>query len=216
MSVRILIADDHNLLRVGLRALLTKIPEFEIIGEASNGHEAVEKARRLCPDLVLLDLAMPGCDGIEATQILHAELPDIRILILTAHEDAELLRKAISEGASGYVVKSAVETELASALSAVLRGDLYVHPRMTRALVSVALATPEKNPRSEEVLTEREQEVLGLIAQGYTNTQVAEKLCLAVRTIESHRWHLMQKLDLHTRSDLVRYAIEHGHLAKKG
>ncbi len=216
MSVRVLIADDHNLLRAGLRSLLSESTEFEVIGETGDGEATLELARRLEPDLLLLDLTMPGCDGIEVTHQLHADLPGTRILILTAHEDPALLHRALSEGASGYVVKGAVETELLNALRAVRNGDLYVHPRMTRALLNPVPAALEDSPRLEDLLTEREQEVFHLIALGYSNSQMAEKLCLAVRTVETHRWRIMHKLDLRSRSAVVRYAIDHGYLKREG
>jgi len=193
MSIRILIADDHGLLRAGLRALLNAEPDMEVAGEVSNGHEALRLAGELRPDIVLLDLVMPGLGGIEIARQLRKSLPDTRTLILTVHEDVGLLREAIQAGAAGYLIKRAVESELINAIHAVWRGDLYVHPAMTRALVKNFPPAPAA-PASPKALTPREIQVLRLIAQGYTNNQIAEGLSLSVRTVEIHRTNLMRKL----------------------
>ena len=203
MSIRILIADDHGLLRAGLRALLNAEPDMEVAGEVSNGHEALRLAGELRPDIVLLDLVMPGLGGIEIARQLRKSLPDTRTLILTVHEDVGLLREAIQAGAAGYLVKRAVEPELINAIHAVWRGDLYVHPAMTRALVKDLPPAPAA-PASPKSLTPREIEVLRLIAQGYTNVQIAEGLSLSVRTVEIHRTNLMRKLGLCNRAILSR------------
>jgi len=211
MPIQILIADDHGVLRAGLRALLSAEPEIEVIDEASNGDQALSLASELKPDVILLDISMPGLTGIEVTRRLKKMLPETRILILTVHEDESLLQEAIQAGASGYIVKRAVESELIDAIRAVWRGDLYVHPAMTRALLK-EMSTPTPplsgNDAPVETLTPREVEVLRLIAQGYTNRQMANMLSISVRTVESHRSNLMGKLDLHSRVELVRYARE--------
>jgi len=210
MAIRILIADDHGVLRAGLRALLNAEPDLEVVGEAADGNEALRLVEKLHPDVLLLDISMPGPGGIEVTRRVKRTLPDTRVLILTVHEDEGLLREAIRAGAAGYIVKRAVESELINAIHAVWRGDLYVHPAMTRALLKdlQASVTPEQPP--VEPLTPRETEVLSLIAQGYTNRQIAEKLSISVRTVESHRANIMGKLGLRSRVELVRYAREHG------
>ena len=209
MTTRILIADDHGVLRAGLRALLSAESELEVVDEASNGHEALDKARELQPDVVLLDISMPETSGIEVTRRLKEIMPETRILILTVHEDEGLLQEAIQAGASGYIIKRAVESELIDAIRAVRRGDLYVHPAMTRALLKEITASPTAAKEAPvETLTPREVEVLRLIAQGYTNRQMADMLSISVRTVESHRSNLMGKLDLHSRVELVRYARE--------
>lgn len=211
MPIQILIADDHGVLRAGLRALLSAEPEIEVVDEASNGDQALSLASELKPDVILLDISMPGLTGIEVTRRLKKMLPETRILILTVHEDESLLQEAIQAGASGYIVKRAVESELIDAIRAVWRGDLYVHPAMTRALLK-EMSTPAPplsgNDAPVETLTPREVEVLRLIAQGYTNRQMADMLSISVRTVESHRSNLMGKLDLHSRVELVRYARE--------
>jgi two-component system, NarL family, response regulator NreC len=201
MSIRILIADDHGVLRAGLHALLNAEPDLEVVGEASDGHEALRLAGELRPDVVLLDLVMPGLGGIEVARQLKKSLPDTRTLILTVHEDIGLLREAIQAGAAGYLIKRAVESDLINAIHAVWRGDLYVHPAMTRALVQDLPPAPAA-PASLKSLTPREIEVLRLIAQGYTNNQVAEGLSLSPRTVEIHRTNLMRKLGLCNRTIL--------------
>lgn len=210
MAIRILIADDHGVLRAGLRALLNAEPDLEVVGEAADGDEALRLTRTLQPDIVLMDVSMPGCGGIEATRRLKELRSDVRVLILTVHEDSGLLQEAIRAGASGYILKRAAESELVNAIQAVWRGDLYVHPAMTRALFASTIHAPADNQVAIETLTPREVEVLRLIAQGHTNRQMADLLTLSVRTIESHRANMMQKLDLHSRVELVRYAMKHG------
>ncbi len=215
MPVSIVIADDHGVLRAGLRSLLDAEPNFKVVGEAADGHETVQVALELCPDLILLDISMPGIDGIEVTKIVKAKLPKTQVLMLTAHEDHALLIEAIRAGASGYVVKRAVEPELTSAIAAVLRGDLYVDPAVTRALIPQAPGQGPGRPDYAEVLTPREIEVLQLIAEGNTNMQIAEVLTLSVRTVESHRANIMDKLHLNNRAELVRYARDRGLLGAK-
>ncbi|MFQ5340878.1 MAG: response regulator [Anaerolineae bacterium] len=209
MPIRILIADDHGVLRAGLRALLNAEPDVEVVGEAADGHEVLRLARALNPDVVLLDISMPGPGGIEVTRQVKQALPDTRVLILTVHEDESLLREAIQAGAAGYIIKRAVESELINAIHAVWRGDVYIHPAMTRALLQDVAPPHATDETLVEPLTRRETEVLQLIAQGYTNRQVAETLTISVRTVETHRANLMDKLGLRSRVELVRYAREH-------
>jgi len=207
LPLRVLIADDHGVLRAGLRALLKTEEDLQVVDEAADGDTALRLASRLRPDIVLLDLSMPGPGGIEVTRKLKEMLPATRVLILTVHEDETLLREALNAGASGYIIKRAVESELISAIHAVSRGEIYVHPAMTKWLLKgPAPAAPKR--RDPAALTAREIEVLRLIAQGHTNSQVAEVLRLSVRTIESHRANLMGKLGLQSRVELVRYAVK--------
>ena len=212
MPIHILLADDHHILRAGLRALLNAEPDLDIVGEAADGNEVLQLAVKLRPDLVLMDINMPGLGGIDATKRLKVILPEIRVLILTVHEDESLLREAIHAGASGYVIKRAAESELINAIYAISRGDVYIHPAMTRALLKdLAPETPPKSSTStQDTLTNREVDVLRLIARGYTNNQIAELLSISPRTVEGHRANLMHKLDLHSRVELVEYAEEHG------
>jgi two-component system response regulator NreC len=214
-TIRVLIADDHAVVRTGLRALLDRAPDMQAIGEATNGEEALRLAAELHPDVILLDISMPGPGGIETTKKLKEVLPDIRVLILTVHKDEKLLQEAIKAGASGYVTKNALEPELINAVHAVSRGDLYVHPTMTRALLQGLTPSADEPPTLSdkeqiESLTNRETDVLRLIAQGYTNRQAADELGISVRTIETHRANIMGKLDVSGRVALVRYAMEHG------
>jgi two-component system response regulator NreC len=210
MPIHILIADDHGVLRAGLRTLLNAEPDLEVIAEASDGNDVLRLASELRPDIVLLDISMPGPGGIEVTRRLKEALPELRVLILTAHEDESMLREAVQVGAAGYIIKRAVESELINAIHSVWRGDLYVHPAMTRALLKEMSLFPVSAEPAVESLTPREIEVLRLIAKGYTNGQIAKELNLSVRTIESHRANLMGKLELRSRVELVRYAMEHG------
>ncbi|RPI32870.1 MAG: DNA-binding response regulator [Chloroflexota bacterium] len=216
MTTRVLIADDHAIVRTGLRALLKGEGALELVGEASSGEEAIQLTESLRPDILILDLSMPGLDGIQVTKQILASLPGVRVLILTVHEDEALLREAIHAGAAGYILKHAAERELIAAIHTVQMGDIYVHPKMIRAL----LAEPEKpsapSHKPEELLTPRELDVLNRIVQGYTNRQIAEELKLSVRTVEGYRANLTEKLGLHSRADLVRYAREHGLLDEPG
>lgn len=210
MAIRVLIADDHAIVRAGLRALINGEPGMELVGEATNGEEAIQLAQLVNPNVIVLDLSMPGLDGIQATRKIKREQPEVRILILTIHEDEALLREAMQAGASGYIIKHAAETELISAIHSVLMDDIYVHPKMIRALL---VETESRKPPSSspvDVLTPRELEILLRIVQGYTNRQIAEELSLSIRTVEGHRSNLTGKLDLYSRVDLVRYAREHG------
>ena len=209
MAIRLLIADDHGVLRAGLRALLDAEPDLQVVGEAADGDASLRLTRTLQPDIVLMDINMPGCDGLETTRRLKQRSPDVHVLVLTAHEDQGLLQEAIRVGADGYIVKRAAESELVNAIRAVLRGDLYVHPSMTRALLARATMEPTEDTVAAETLTPREVDVLRLIAQGHTNRQMADLLTLSVRTVESHRANLMEKLDLYSRVELVRYAAKH-------
>ncbi|MGE5347136.1 MAG: response regulator [Acidithiobacillales bacterium] len=210
MSLRILIVDDHGVLRAGLRAVLGDETNYEIVGEAGTSDEALRAAASLKPDIVLLDLSLPGIGGIEVTRRLHEKLPDTKVLILTVHEDAALLREALKAGAAGYVIKRAVESELLAAIEAAQRGDLYVHPSMTRALLEEERADPPRRRRGDpEALTSRETDIVRLIARGFTNKQIADSLNLSVRTVESHRANIMGKLGLASRAELVRWAADH-------
>lgn len=208
--IRVLIADDHAIVRTGLRALIASEPSLELAGEATGGYEAIELVGKTRPDVLLLDLSMPDLDGIAVTRRLKPQAPGLRILILTIHEDEALLREAIRAGASGYILKRAAEAELISAIRVVMRGDLYVDPALLRSLFLETGKEAASERRPVEALTPRETEVLKLIVQGYTNRQIAEELCISVRTVEGHRANLSEKLGLRSRVELVRYAREHG------
>jgi len=213
MSIRVLIADDHGVLRAGLRELLNAEEDIDVVGEASDGEQALRLAKDLGPDIVLMDLNMPKCGGLDATLQLKELMPETDVLILTMHEDDCLLQEAIQSGASGYILKRAAESELINAIQAVSRGELYIHPAMTRALLKDSSTNSTVASIQADTLTRREIEVLRLIAQGYSNRQIASQLTISVRTVESHRANLMDKLELHSRVELVRYAAQHGMLA---
>lgn len=209
MPIQILIVDDHGVLRAGLRALLSGEHDLVVVGEANQGMDAIKIATELNPDIILLDLSMPpGPSGIEVTKQLKQKLPHARVLVLTVHEEETLLQEAIRAGASGYILKKAVESELIDAIRAVSRGEVYVHPAMTRALLNTLTPTHASTASLAEPLTPREIEVLQLIAQGHTNRQTANILSISIRTVESHRANLMSKLGLHSRVEMVRYAKE--------
>lgn len=208
--VRIVIADDHAIVRAGLRALIKSESAMELVGEAAGGYEAVELVEKTTPDVLVLDLSMPDLDGIAVTKNIKPRFPGLQILILTLHEDEALLKAALKAGAAGYILKRAAETELISAINIILRGDLYVDPSMIRTLLRDDTTPAATQPTSAEPLTPREIEVLKLIVQGYTNRQIGEALSISIRTAEGHRANLSEKLGLHSRVELVRYARDHG------
>lgn len=206
MAVSILIADDHGVVRAGLRALLGGVPDLEVVGEASDSSETLRLAEELRPDIVLLDVSMPGIGGIEVTRHLKERLPETRVLILTVHEDGTLLREAVRVGAAGYILKRAAESEMVTAIEAARRGELYVHPAMTRLLLQEPAPKSAPKRGGPSAISRREKDVLRLLALGYTNRQAAEELGLSVRTVEAHRANLMAKLGLRNRAELVRWA----------
>ena len=214
-KIRILVADDHAVLRAGLKMLLEAQPDMEVVGEAATGKEAVELASLLAPDVVLLDITMPGMEDFRAMRELREKAPCAKILILTMHNHKGYLKRALREGASGYVVKKAADVELILAIRAVYRGDLYIHPSMTRALLEEALEEEVAGSEglirpSPDILSPREQEILRLVALGYTNSQIAEKLFISVKTVETYKARIKEKLGLKTRAALVRYALQQG------
>ena len=210
MPIRILIADDHGVLRAGLIALLNAEPDLQVVGEANTAEEGLRKAIELSPDLVLMDISLPDLDGIEATRRIVEVRPGMRVLMLTMHEDVGLMREAIRAGAAGYILKRAVKSEMITAIHTVLGGDVYVHPALLSALLSEAPRPADPTAAQVEALTTRELDVLRLIVRGYTNSQMADLLNISVRTVEYHRGNLTGKLNLRSRVELIRYAAEHG------
>jgi two-component system, NarL family, response regulator NreC len=210
VSIRVIIADDHAIVRAGLRALIKEAADLELVGEATGGTEALDLVEKLQPQVLVLDISMLDMDGIAVTRRVKELYPNTRILILTVHEDEALLREAIKAGASGYILKHAAEIELISAIRSVLRGDLYIHPTMIRSLFKENPPSPVDSFPPTEELTPREIEVLRLIVQGYTNRQVADELGISTRTVEGHRANLTEKLGIRSRVDLLRYARERG------
>jgi two-component system response regulator NreC len=209
MSIRILIVDDHQILRTGLRILLNADPKLEVVGEASNGQEAIQIAQMMQPNIILMDISMPGTDSLQTTRHLIQTVPDARILMLTMHEDGAMLQEYLRAGVSGYIIKRAAESELIDAIYAVWRGIVYIHPSLMRQLVTPLQKEKPSLPAETEGLTTRETEILRFIVQGHTNRQIANELSISVRTVETHRSNLMDKLNLRSRVDLIRYANEH-------
>jgi DNA-binding NarL/FixJ family response regulator len=209
--IRVVIADDHALLREGIRALLKTAEDIEVVGEAADGLEAIEACRKLGPDVVLMDIAMPGLGGLEASLEIRKVSPHTRVLVLTQYDDREYVSRFLKAGAAGYVLKKAAGTELVSAIRGVARGGLVLDPGIARE------ALRDDGPDSGsgagdpyETLTDREKQVLKLVAEGRSNKEVAEVLGISVKTAMSHREHVMEKLGVHNRTELVRFAIKKG------
>ena len=206
---RVLLADDHAVLRSGLRLLIETQSDFKIVGEASNGLAALALAQELCPDLILLDLSMPGLGGLDALQALKNLVPETKTLILTMHEDPQYFRQALSDGAAGYIIKKAADSELLSAMRAIMRGGVYIHPSLTHYLLDDTATSSEQHDLWDK-LSGREQQVLRLVALGHTSTEIAEELGLSSKTIDTYRSRGMEKLKLKTRAALVRFALQRG------
>lgn len=205
--VRVLLADDHTIVRQGLKLILSAHPDLEVVGEAANGNEAVELARKLHPDIVLMDVAMPEVNGIEATKRMVQAEPRLKVLVLSMHKEGVYVREILRAGARGYILKDAIDTELLDAVRSVARGDGYISPAVSGALLS----DYRKNVTDPlDLLSNREREVLQLIAEGKTNKEIATSLNLSVYTVDSHRGKVMEKLNLHSTGELVRFAIKHG------
>ncbi len=211
-KIRVFLVDDHLILREGIRSLLGKVPDIEMVGEAGDGAEAVAKVEQLVPDVVLMDITMPGMSGLEATKQIKQKYPQVKILILTIHETNQYLSQMLQAGASGYVVKTAAASELISAIRAVHQGDVYLYPSITRMLVEDYLQRVKggEEKTSYEGLTSREREILMHIAEDKKNKEIADLLGISVRTVQSHRTNLMDKLGARDRTELVKYAIRKG------
>ena len=209
-KIRVILVDDHTLLRGGLRALLGYYDDIEVVGEARDGHEAIARVNELHPDIVLMDIVMPGMNGVEATRIIHQDHPKTRIVVLTQHEDRRFVLSLLQAGASGYVLKRALETDLVAALRTVSQGGTFIDPAVAMTVMDKALHLTGDRTTPPESLTTREREILVHIAQGKTNSQIAATLFLSVNTVEWHRTNLMNKLGIHKATELVRYAIDNG------
>ena len=208
MSIRVVIVDDHAILRAGLRCVLEAEPDIEVVGEAESADRAVFEAISGQPDIVLMDVMMPGKTGIEGMPAVLTAVPDVKVLVLSMQDDPHYVREAFAAGAAGYVLKEAADSEVVGAVRAVAAGEHYVHPALGARLVA---AEAEERRRTEaDPLSDREREVLRLLALGHTNQEIAKSLYISVRTAETHRAHIMQKLRLKSRAELVRYALENG------
>jgi two-component system response regulator NreC len=210
-KIRILIADDHSIVREGVRMILDGQEDFEVIGEASTGRQALEEARRLKPDVVVMDISMPDMNGIEATTKVRAELPQTQVMGLTMHEDESYVFELLKAGAAGYVLKRAAAEDLVTAVRAAHQGEAFLYPTVAKLVVQDYLQRATAQDQAAlDGLTGREREVLTLIAEGLTNQEIAGRLYISIKTVQTHRAHIMEKLNLHDRTELVRYAIRKG------
>ena len=210
-KIKILIADDHKILRQGIRSLLAPQPDFEVIGETADGPETLKETFKLKPDVVLMDIGMPNLNGFEATRQIKKKLPEVKVLILTMYQDDEYVLQALQSGASGYVLKDVAVEELVTAIRAVNNEQYYLSPSISRTVIDAYLRKTEKGGKEpSELLTAREREIVQLIAEGHTNKEIAAKLYISVKTVDAHRSHIMEKLDIHDVALLVKYAIRKG------
>jgi len=217
-KIKVMIADDHAILRAGLRMLVNAQADMEVVGEAADGEKAIETAREAKPDVALLDLTMPRVGGMKALLAMAREFPEVRVLVLTMHDDPAYLRSALAAGACGYLLKRAVDAELIAAIRAVHRGGTFVDPRLAGVLVQDVLAkgrSKSSATRPANILSQRELQVLTLVARGYTSAEIAKQVFIGVKTIETYRSRFAEKLGLRTRSDVVRFAVQMGLLTSE-
>jgi DNA-binding NarL/FixJ family response regulator len=211
-KIRVLVVDDHTIVRDGICALLRLAGDIEVVGEAANGREALEMVRKLMPDVMLIDIAMPNMNGLEATRHIRKEFPRVRVLVLTQYDDKEHVFWAIEAGANGFISKTAASSDLASGIRSVHRGDSFLSPSAAKFLVedyqTEANLRKEQDPYKQ--LSDREREILKLLAEGCTTRKIADMLVISVKTVEGHKTNLMSKLDIHNRTDLVKYALRKG------
>jgi DNA-binding NarL/FixJ family response regulator len=208
--IRLLLVDDHAILRDGLRALLSYYPDVEVVGEAEDGLQAIEAVESLAPDVVLMDIAMPGMNGLEASRRIRERHPETRILVLTQYDDQRYVLPFLRAGVSGYVLKRALGSDLINAVRTVAKGESFLYPTVASTVLEELRQPPDNGPENARPLTPREQEILRRVAAGETSRQIALALNLSAKTVEWHRGNLMNKLELRSVAELVRYAIEHG------
>ncbi len=211
-KIRVLIAEDHTIVRQGLCALLRSEPDIEVVGEASDGSEAVEMAERLNPDIILMDIGMRTLNGLDATRKIKKTLPHIRILVLTMYDNEEWIFQILKAGATGYLIKDSAMTDLISAIRAVYRGDSYLSPSISRKVIDDYIRRAEGGEKTSaaDLLSGREREILQLIAEGNSIPKVASLLCISKKTVEAHKNHIMEKLGIHDKVGLIKYAIRKG------
>jgi two-component system response regulator NreC len=211
-KTKVLIADDHAIVREGVRMILAKEPDIEVVGEAEDGQQALDLVEQRRPNVVIMDLSMPGMGGIEATKKVKEQHPKVNVLVLTMHEDESYVFQLLRAGASGYVLKRAAAQDLVQAVRAAAKGEAFLYPSVARKVVEDYLKRVEAGEGRDRYdgLTEREREILTLIAQGLSNQHIAEKLFISIKTVQTHRAHVLEKLGLHDRTELVRYAIRKG------
>jgi two-component system response regulator NreC len=212
MAIRVLIADDHKIMLAGLRSLLEKQSDIDVVGEAENGRKAVQMAQEKKPDVVVMDVSMPDLNGIEATTQIKESVPDSRVIALSMHSDKRFVMGMLRAGAAGYLLKDCASQELANAIAQVAGGKKYLSPEITGVVINDFLqgGAPEEDGTVASVLSAREREVLQLIAEGWSTKQIASHLYVSIKTIETHRRQIMKKLDLHSIADLTKYAIREG------
>lgn len=210
MTIRILITDDHQLFREGIANLLAASPQIEIVGQAENGQEAIEKARNLKPDIVMMDLSLPVINGVDATRILRKELPETKVLVLSMHADKNYIKEALEAGAFGYLFKDCTYDQLIEAISTVFQGKKYLSNKITEVLIQDYLNKEEEIPDNDQELSERESEILKLIAEGKSTREIADLLFISVKTVGTHKQHLLEKLNLQSTAGLIKYAIKKG------
>lgn len=209
--IKVLLADDHAIVRQGLRALLEGTPDIRVVAEAENGREALEKAKKLKPDVIIMDFGMPGLNGLEGTRKIVSQLPSAKVLVLTMHKDKEYILQFLKAGASGYMLKDTIADELIDAIRAVTTHRRFISPSLSDDTLDYYLKRLDAGKLDSplESLTAREREVLQLIAEGHTNKSIASRLSISVKTVETHRAHLMDKLNIHDQAGLIRFAIQH-------
>jgi len=212
---KVLIADDHELIRNGIKDMLLTSEEFKLVGEAEDGQEAIELSKKYSPDILIMDIAMPNVSGLEATETIKAEFPDIKILILTMHEDEEYIIRMYEAGASGYILKNAKMPELLDAIKTIAKGDFYFNNEVTQIMLkgmqekNRESAKPSSFEKDASVLTDREIEIVKLIADGLSNKEIAEHLFISVRTVETHRKNLMKKIKVKNTAEIIKFAIHY-------
>lgn len=211
-KIRVLIAEDHTIVREGIRLILEAQADMDVVGEASDGQEAVDRARKLQPDIVLMDISMPGMDGLEATRQIRRELPNAHVVGLTVHDSDAYFFRMLEAGASGYVLKGAPSADLLAAIRGAHNGSVFLHPSLIGRLVGDYLRRVHQGETSDSynTLSEREKEVLRLLGEGHTNQEIARRLHLSMSTVQTHRSHIMEKLNLQNRAELIKYALRRG------